>query len=251
MCGGGPDIDTSYQDFQLAEAERARLGEKAREQRLREGLAQIAAVFEGGEYARPQSFSEVINLNEGGDPKDAEWSLTAMGPRGAAKTYAGVQPILDQRREAMEGFYYPQLDDQAADARDQLTFALQRAGLLDSTAAGEKQADLQTQLGLERGNIASRIARDLAGQRTRMNQYRSSIESGLRASGDATRAANEALQAAVTFRDDMPDLNPIGNVFGGIAQGIGAYRQGFETGRIRRMATPKPLDRGTGRVVGG
>lgn len=273
MCGGSPDIDTSYQDFQIDEAKRARAEEDARQARIDEGLAQIAAVFEGGTYApitgdieayqptetvmkmpHPMAFLLGPQLGMDTSPREVEvkgdWTVKKPEERGEAITYEGMAPLLAQREQAQKDFYLPQLDNRRNDAQEQLTFALARAGLLDSTAAGERQGDLAQQYSLERGSILSKIAQDIAGQSNRLNQQRSSIEAGLRASGDASAAANQALSTAVTFRDDMPTLDPLGNVFYGITQGIGAARQGQEVERIRRLATPNPLNTtNAGRLV--
>lgn len=218
MCFGKPKIDTSYQDFQMEEAERARAEEAARQRRINQGLEHIRAVFEGGSY---------------GD-----------------NTYAGMQPILDQRRQAQEEFYFPQLDQSRDRAQDDLTFALARAGLLNSTTAGERQARLAQDYALQRGSILSNIAADIAGTRSNINQQRSAIESGLRASGDASQAADQALASAVTFREDMPSLNPLGHLFYGVSEGIGAARAGQEVERIKRLARTSPLNTSSGRLVG-
>ena len=205
MCA--PKVDTSYQDFQREEAERARREEEARQARVAEGMTRIGEVF------------------------------------------GNMDPVIEQRRAAMEGFYIPQLDQQFGQAKDDLTASLARAGQLTSSTAQTKQSDLAQAFALNRASIEGDIAGDLAGTRTRMNQQRQAIESGLRASGDATSAADAALNSAVTFRQDQPALSPLGNIFYGIGSGIGAATQGFDTGRIRRLATPNPLGGGTGRVV--
>lgn len=215
MCG--PDIDTSYQDFQREEAIRARDEETARQARIDDGIGKIKAIFEGG---------------------------TVDGA-----TYAGMTPVLEQREQAMRDFYLPQLETQAADARDELTFGLKRAGLLNSTAAGEKQGDLGRDLALERGSILAKIASDLSGTQSRINQNRASIEAGLRSSGDQTAATDAALRSAVTFRAEEPELSRLPALFYGIGTGIGAARQGYETGKIRAAATPAPLNRSSGRNV--
>lgn len=209
MCGGGPKVDTSYQDFSQAEAVRARQEEGARQARIGQGMTQIRSVFEN------------------------------------------MAPVLGQREAAMRGFYEPQLDKQFGDAKDQLAFSLARAGQLTSSTAGQKQGDLSQAFGLQKASLEGDIASDLASTQQRMNQQRAQIESALRASGDATAATDSALNSAVTFRQDTPSLSVIPNLFYGIGEGIGAARQGMETGRIRRMATPNPLSSGTGRVVRG
>jgi hypothetical protein len=215
MCGS-PKVDNSALEFQQAEAARARAEEDARKARIAEGMQQISTIFDG----------------DGGDN-------------------LGLQPVLDQRRTAMEGFYVPQLETQYSDAKDDLKFALARSGQSNSSTAGKKSGELSQAFALNRADLDSQIQGDIAATRSRMNQQRQSLESALRSSGDATASTNNALAAATTFRQEVPALNPIGNVFAGLAQGIGAVQQGFENGRIKRLATPNPLGGGTGRIVTG
>lgn len=181
--------------------------------------------------------------------EEARQARIADGMASIGNVFSGMQPVLDQRRQAMEGFYLPQLDEQFTDAKDDLTYALARAGQLSSSTAGQKQADLSRSFALNKASIEGDIQADLASTQTRMNQQRQGLEAALRASGDSTAASNAALQSAVTFREDIPKLNPIGNIFYGLAEGIGAVKNGYETGRIKALATPNPLNRGTGRVV--
>lgn len=222
MCFGKPDIDTSYQDHAIEEAERARAEEEARQARVARGMGHIRSVFEGGSHTD-------------GD--------------GNTSTYEGFEPMLAQREEAQRNYYLPQLDRERERAQDNLTYSLARAGLLTSTTAGERQGELSEQYGLRRGQVLADIASDLAGTRQNINQQRAGIESALRASGDASAAANQALSTAVTFRNDMPTLSPIGNVFYGVSEGIGAANRAAEVDRIRRMSTPRPLNSNSGRVV--
>jgi hypothetical protein len=240
MCN--PKVDTSYQDFSISEAGRARAEEEARQLRIKEGMDHIRAVFEGGEYAAPEQMPGFRNLYGDDDNyKNDEWVVDTVTGRLAPTPYAGMNPVLAQRDAALRGYYFPQLDREKGRAQDDLTYALSRAGLLNSTAAGTKQADLMNAYAMERGKILSNIASDLSGTKTRMNQSRAAIEAGLRASGDASQAAQQALSSAVTFREDMPTLNPISNIFYGLASGIGAARQGAEADRIRRAATFDPI----------
>jgi len=195
---------------------------------------------------------KMANAAMKGATNPADYIQKLIFNTGETVTHEGMNPILDQRRAAMEGYYLPQLDQQYQDAKDQLTFALARAGLVNSTAAGEKQADLSRKMGLASGDIMSRIASDIASTRSRMNQQRATIESGLRASGDASAAANQALQAAVTFRQDQPTLSPLGDLFYGIADTVGTAKNAQAVADIRKKATPPPLTSGSsGRVVWG
>ena len=165
------------------------------------------------------------------------------------EVFGGMQPVLDQREAAMRGFYQPQLDKQFGRSQEDLTFALARAGQLTSSTAGRRQGDLSEAFGLQKAALEGDIASDLASTQQRMNQQRAQIESSLRSSGDASAATDAALNSAVTFRQDAPRLSPLGPLFYGIGEGIGAQQQGFRTGQVRAAATPNPLSSGTGRVV--
>jgi len=220
MCiGSGPEIDTTYQDYMIGESERARADETARQERIRKGMSQIATLFEGG------------------------W----LG--GGSGKAPGVEPYLTQRRADQKAVILPQLDEQRDDAKEGLAYALHRAGTLDSTMAGERQADLGTTFAREKANIMDRIAQDIASQRTSLNQARSSLESSLMATGDAKATTNEATRTLDAFRSQVPDLNPAGNIFAGIATGIGAAKQGAEARRIRALATPPPINGPASRTV--
>ncbi len=181
--------------------------------------------------------------------EEARQARISEGMTNIRGVFEDLSPVLGQREQAMRDFYLPQLDKQFGDARDQLGFSLARAGLLTSTTAGQKQGDLSEAFALNRSGIESDIASDLARTQQQMNQQRAALESGLRASGDATAATDAALNTAVTFRQDSPTLSPLGPLFYGVGTGIGAAQQGYRTGQVRRMATPNPLSSGTGRVV--
>jgi len=247
--GSSPSVDNSALIYQQQEADRARAEEDARQLRIAEGMNEIAAIFDGGSYAAPIGDIDVIQTTGilGGPLYDAPTAESLE--RGEATTYAGMAPVLDSRRTALEGYYYPQLQDKHADASEDLTYALARAGQLTSSTAGERQADLSEMFALNQADIDSQIQSDVIGTESRINQQRQSLEAALRASGDQTASSNNALAAATTFREDTPELNPLGNIFAGIADGIGAIVQGYNTGRVRSLATPNPLGSGTGQIV--
>jgi len=213
MCGS-PKVDTSATDFAKKQAEDARATEVARQARIATGMANIKGVFEGD----------------------------ANNP--------GVQPLLDQRRTAQENYYNPQLDQQFTQAKKDTTYALARAGLLNSTAAGEKQANLGDMFALKGGEIASNINSDIANTSTNMQQTRASLEAALRSSADSTAATDAALASAATFRQNSPTLSPLGSIFAGLSQGIGSAQNGYQVGLVQRAATPAPLNRSYARSVG-
>jgi len=149
----------------------------------------------------------------------------------------GIANMFSGREQAMKDYYLPQLENAANNAREELTYSLARAGLLNSTAAGQRQSDLGQQYALERGSIMSRIAQDISRARSGLNSTRAQIEASLAATGNAEAASNQALNAMATFAQDAPTLNPLGNIFAGIGQGLGAWNNGRQVEEIRRAST--------------
>lgn len=126
-----------------------------------------------------------------------------------------------KREQAYMGYYQPQLDDKFADARKQLTYAFARAGTLNSTAAADKNADLTKQYGTQLAAIQSKAQGEADNLRTQVQGSKSSIISQLNATGDADAASNAALASTKQMYNSVPSYNPLGDIFAGIATGIG------------------------------
>lgn len=271
LFGSKPKIDRRPQDFAEYQAYLTRAEEKAREQRTRFGLGQLDAIFDGGKYRKTyeQSLPYEISKAKNGwlapgygimltdDREKAERhlarhrpmpKLTGTGPMQTSKGFGG---LVDARREANRDYYRPQLEDKFGDARDDLTFALSRAGLLDSTAAGGKTNDLNRDYGVQQGQIESRANADATRFQSQIADTRSALETQLRASGDPSSALNAALSRADIFRTAKPEFSPLGDLFAGAAEGIGqgvdAYRTGQLNRRVRNWRDDPFGDRG--RVV--
>ena len=245
MCFGSPEIDTSYQDYEIAESERAREEEDQRQADIDAGMREIAAIFEGGSIVNTES------PDYDGFYSSSNQYLEGEGDQVPMTTYEGMQPILDQREQAQMDYYLPQLEDQKVSAEEDLVFALARAGLLDSTTAGERQADLSQEYALREGSLLADIASDIANEEAKMNNERASIEAGLQSTGDATQATNQALASYGTFAADQPTLDPLGDLFFGITEGIGAAKNAEEVANVQRISAPSPLSTSNaGRTVG-
>lgn len=274
MCFSKPKIDNTAQVQQQKDAQRARVAENQRQREIDKGMRDIAAMFEGGRYRSGSEVSrewtgrpelEVIPGTPG-SPQQTERGMTSGGgtprqfkvgdktfdSRKDARTFRktidpfeekttaifseaeGLQPFLDQRRTALEDFQFPQLDQQAADAGDDITHALARSGLLRSTVASEKRTDLSRETALASAKIAADIDADIAQTRNRAEQERRALEAGLRSTGDRAGSADAATRAVENITDDAPNFSILPDLFGGVASSIGQVRQGFETGAINR-----------------
>ena len=131
----------------------------------------------------------------------------------------------DGIRDDYVDYYQPQLDRQLEDAREGLTFALARSGTLDSSIAAEKQADLTTHYNDNLASILSKAQNSAETQRRRVQGEKSSLVSLLNQTADADRVANEALARTKVLFNERPAYNPLGDLFGGLAAGVGNYLQ--------------------------
>lgn len=131
----------------------------------------------------------------------------------------------DGFKQAELDYYQPQLDNQFADAKKNLTFSLARAGTLNSSVAAEKQADLTTSYNDNLASILSQATANANAQRDRVASEKSSLVSMLNSTGNQTNAVNNALARSSAISAERPSYNPLGDMFGGAANGIGQYLQ--------------------------
>lgn len=137
-----------------------------------------------------------------------------------------------KQAEAYRSHYMPLLNEQHGAASDQLTFALQRAGLGRSATAATRGADLARDKGRAQAEVAGR-AEDFALQgRTQVAQERDRL-AGLIQSGSDPTVVNQSLGSSLHALQSIPTFNPMGPVFQNTAAGIGAHRYGTQVQDIR------------------
>lgn len=253
MCSK-PKVDNTIQVQQLTEAAEARFREQERQARIKAGSAFIDDLFDGGiagdgrlaedatydpartyytasgDVWRPLDPAEIFRNTNTGTYKapTAEEQFAEMLKNGGL--FTGTREVrgfddafYNDRKNAYLGYYQPQLDDQFKQASDQLTYALARAGTLNSTIAADKQADLKKKYDTQRAAILSQADADVAQQKSRIANEKSNLVSQLNATGDVDRAANEALARTQQMFNEKPAYNPLGDIFAGVAAGIGNY----------------------------
>ena len=158
--------------------------------------------------------------------EEARQARIRSGTAAVDNTFAGFDDAFyGKRRASFMDFYQPQLDDQFAKAREALTFALADAGLLNSSVAGQKTADLNKAYETQRGSILSKADADVNSLKGRIAGEKSTLVSQLNATGDAERVSNEALSRSSALYKDVPEYSPLGDLFSGIGTGIGAVAQ--------------------------
>jgi hypothetical protein len=215
----------------------------------------------GGEREVDQTFYELV----GPDGKVLDTADALSGFNGRKYKYTANEDVFgpkeggfddrfyQNRRDAYMGYYQPQLDDKFKTARDELTYALARAGTLNSSMAGEKNDKLKQDYDVQQASVSSKADADVNALKTRVAGEKSALVSQLNATGDADRASNEALSRTKAIYSEKPEYNPLGDIFAGVANAIGGYYSGVQNGQILAaggLGDSRSPRRTTTRVIG-
>lgn len=125
-----------------------------------------------------------------------------------------------QRRNAYTNYATPQLEDQYADAQKQLTYALARGGLLDSSIRGSKLGELQQQYALQNQDIADKALASETDARNAVEDSRANLISTLNATGDAEQAASTAISRASALSQPAA-YSPLASLFADFTDALG------------------------------
>lgn len=126
----------------------------------------------------------------------------------------------NQRRKAYTDYATPQLEDQYADAQKQLTYALARGGLLDSSIRGSKLGELQQQYALQNQDIADKALASETDARNAVEDSRANLISTLNATGDAEQAASTAISRASALSQPAA-YSPLTSLFADFTDALG------------------------------
>ena len=222
----------------------ARADEKARQDRIRKGTADINRLFDGGttksgvDLVNPEAYVDGTTYYlENGDPY--KYTAPAVSPvtgrprpqQGVpSKLYANVQQsytpgqftdeFFKQRQTAYMDYATPQLNQQYEDARRQLTFALDRAGMTDSSVRAQREAELQQLYDTNRRSVADQALNYSTTARNNVENARADLIATLNATGDAQGAVNSAMTRAKAL--SAPDTyNPLAQLFTTFTAGLG------------------------------
>lgn len=124
------------------------------------------------------------------------------------------------RRDAYTNYAMPQLDQQNSDASKQLTFSLDRGGLLDSSVRGQKLSDLQRLYDTNKQAVADKALSYETSARNSVEDARSNLISTLNATGDAEGAATSALARSQALSAPAA-YDPLGQLFTDFTNGLG------------------------------
>lgn len=244
--GGGKGGSSDIADQQRAD-------EAERQKTIRGGTTRINQIFNGspqgvnpaatydpkqtyynaqGEVYRPSTpatasaagpFGATPGVDAGmGDPNAL---LKSGGLFTGTQTKGGFdEPFYEGRKQAYLDYANPQVDTQYQDAVKNLTFALGRNGLLDSSVRADKSGKLQQSYDTQRQGVADKALDYETQARNQVEQARQNLISTLNVTGDASGAANSAITQAKTLQA-APAFDPIGSLFEDATSGIATQAQ--------------------------
>lgn len=130
----------------------------------------------------------------------------------------------DATKQNYLAYAQPQLDQQYQDAQKQLTFSLDRSGMLNSSARSQEQGKLQQQYDTNSQGIAQAADQSANLLRNNVEGARSSLIAGLGASGDVSGTVAQALQQANVL-SATPQYSALGQLFGDTTSALAQQAQ--------------------------
>lgn len=212
------------------EAAQARSDEAARQASIRSGTDRINSIFDGGTTRDLVTPTGKATDFSKGDYYDADGNkvnrfVTKFDDEqiyGAPHTDAGqfTDDFYNKQKQAYLDYATPQLEDQYANAQKQLTFALTRGGLLDSSVRGQKTADLQKQYDLNKQQIADQALTYETNSKNSVEDARANLIASLNSTGDAQGAVNSAMSRASAL-SAPPNYSPLTQLFTDFTSALG------------------------------
>ena len=123
-------------------------------------------------------------------------------------------------QQAYLDYAMPQIEDQRSEAAKQLTFALARGGNLESSSRASQASELQKLYDLQTQDAADQARTYANDSRTNVENARSNLISTLNVTGDATGAANAAINRAQVLSEPAA-YDPVTDGFTKFTSGLG------------------------------
>lgn len=162
--------------------------------------------------------SQIANQQRSDEVARQDRIRSGMGS--IANAFSGFdQKFYDKRAADYSAYAMPEVNRQAGLEHKDLIYALSRTGNLDSSAAIDKNADLNAEENKQRIGVAN-AGLDSANQlRSQVENTRGNVVSELNATGDNSASAASALRQ-VQGLNQPAGFSPIGNLFASFANSV-------------------------------
>ncbi|WP_035676026.1 hypothetical protein [Bradyrhizobium liaoningense] len=233
-------------DAAARNAAQARADEQARQAKVRTGTAKINALFDGTPYTPPVAPENPFGVGGRFGPAGLigqDTTPTTPDPL-AGNTFKGfTEDFYKGREKAYSDFATPQLEDQLADARKKLTFALARSGTLNSSIRADKEGQLAKEAGTARQGIADTALAQGNQARNAVEGARSDLINTLTSTGDVDSAVRGAL-ARSTALSAPTQFSPIGSLFANFTGALGTQAAAERAQYYSNGAVKAPFNTG-------
>lgn len=194
------------------EAERSRAEEEARQQRVRQGTADINAVFDGGVIGG--------HTTPGTETQGFFGAPQTPGSTTPARTVKGFDDNFYRGiRDGFTNYAMPQLHEQRDNAAKELTFSLDRAGQLGGSVRAQKAGELQKMFDLNEQQVRDQALAHENQSRTAVENSRADLVAMLNATGDNQQAVNSALSRSTVLTQPQA-YSPLGQLFTDFTAGL-------------------------------
>jgi hypothetical protein len=138
----------------------------------------------------------------------------------------------DNRRKSYLDYANPQYDNQLKDATRELTLALARSGLLNSSVKSRRFADLQREADMQKRAIGDK-ALDFSNQaRKAIGAAKADLLTQNQSLADPTLIANQAANRAEAMTA-LPPYSPLGQLFASATEGLATQAELERRGKNR------------------
>ena len=129
------------------------------------------------------------------------------------------EPFFDERRQAFIDYQQPRVEDQYNNALRQLTFALARSGLNNSSVGSTRRANAREKYDFAQQDMRQRADASANDARTAIENARQELSANNAALADPTAAANAAISRAESL-NALPKYEPMLDLFGSLSEGL-------------------------------
>ena len=141
----------------------------------------------------------------------------------------------DKRKQSYLDYANPQLDDQYKKAVSELTLALARNSLSNSSVAARKKAELQKQQGIQARAVADKAREYEAGTRSAVDMAKSDLQTQNMSLADPSLIGQTAANRAISLTE-LPAYSPLGALFANATEGL-ATQAALERRQMARYPT--------------